>query len=329
MPNIDSNKKPRYSVIVPVYNVANYLLKCLKSILAQKYSDFEIIIIDDGSTDSSPIICDEFQKKFPKIVHVYHKKNEGLGFARNSGINFASGEYLLFVDSDDFLITDDVFSLLDDSVKERHPDCICIKYCIYNERKDLFYDELLPVNSPSANFDTLIRKRYFSFSAWSKVIKKSFLIANNLFFEKGFSEDIVWSGKILSSNPILDFCLLKNIYAYRKERKGSITSQNYNKSAKDWVRILYSCFSLLESNPTKWLRFYCSSVYFHIFMALSKTNGYEREIIVCLKKCKKMLKYPFNFKSLTLKLLISFIGVQNSFLIVSAKKLEIQKLKKT
>ena len=90
----------KISIIIPVYNVEKYLRECLDSILAQSYKDFEIILVDDGSTDSSGNICDEYSMKYENIK-VLHKNNNGLSSARNAGLDIAQGEYILFIDSDD------------------------------------------------------------------------------------------------------------------------------------------------------------------------------------------------------------------------------------
>lgn len=96
---------PKISVIVPVYNVEKYLNRCLQSLLNQTLTDIEIILVDDGSTDSSPCICDSYAQK-NKNISVIHKKNEGLGMACNSGLALAKGEYIAFLDSDDWVDAD-------------------------------------------------------------------------------------------------------------------------------------------------------------------------------------------------------------------------------
>ena len=88
------------SIIVPVYNVESYLPMCIDSILSQKFKDFELILIDDGSTDESGKICDKYIKKDPRIK-VIHQRNQGLSAARNSGIEIAKGDFITFIDSDD------------------------------------------------------------------------------------------------------------------------------------------------------------------------------------------------------------------------------------
>ena len=111
---------PFFSIIIPVYNVAGYLEKSISSIKNQSFSDFECILIDDGSTDNSPTICDELVKNDSRF-HVIHKKNEGVAVARNIGIEKSSGEYILFLDSDDTF----ELNLLEN---------------IFNETKKEFYD---------------------------------------------------------------------------------------------------------------------------------------------------------------------------------------------
>lgn len=94
--------KALISVIVPVYNVEKYLKQCLDSLLAQTYSNIEVIMVDDGSQDSSRIICDEYAEKYDNF-YVIHKKNAGLGMARNTGLEYIQGQYVAFMDSDDYL----------------------------------------------------------------------------------------------------------------------------------------------------------------------------------------------------------------------------------
>jgi glycosyltransferase involved in cell wall biosynthesis len=96
------DNKPTISIIVPVYNTEKYLRRCLDSIVAQTFKDYECIIVDDGSTDGSAAICDEYEKKDSRFK-VLHKENEGVSAARNVGIEYAEGEFITFVDSDDYL----------------------------------------------------------------------------------------------------------------------------------------------------------------------------------------------------------------------------------
>jgi len=117
------------SIIIPAYNVAGYIEKCLDSILAQSFRDFEVIIIDDGSTDNTPAICDEYAKKDERI-RVIHKINEGVSIARNTGIDASIGKYILFFDGDDFVESETCYELLE-AAKENDVDTVLYGYHTY------------------------------------------------------------------------------------------------------------------------------------------------------------------------------------------------------
>ena len=92
----------KVSVVVPVYNVEQYLQQCVDSLLKQTYKDIEIILVDDGSKDNSPAMCDDYSQKYPDMIKTIHKANGGLGLARNTGMEYAKGEFVTFIDSDDY-----------------------------------------------------------------------------------------------------------------------------------------------------------------------------------------------------------------------------------
>ena len=120
------------SVVVPIYNVEHYLRKCIDSICQQTYHNLEIILVDDGSTDSSGNLCDEFAANDPRI-RVIHKSNGGLSDARNSGMEFASGEWWMFVDSDDYLALDTAETLLHSAIRNRCEIAVCNMVRIYED----------------------------------------------------------------------------------------------------------------------------------------------------------------------------------------------------
>ena len=122
----------KISVIVPVYNVEAYLPGCLESILANDTADCELILVDDGATDSSGAICDEYAAKYPELVRVIHQANGGLGAARNTGIEAARGDYLLFVDSDD-TVAPDTLSRLSEEIDKTHADMYVFSFRYVSE----------------------------------------------------------------------------------------------------------------------------------------------------------------------------------------------------
>lgn len=116
----------RFSILIPVFNVEKYLAQCLESVLMQDYSDFEVILVNDGSTDQSPLICKNFAERDNRIRY-YNKKNEGLLLTRRFSIRHASGEYILFLDSDDFW-EPGILSSLNREIVSSHADLICYRY---------------------------------------------------------------------------------------------------------------------------------------------------------------------------------------------------------
>ena len=144
MSNIQSQMSNiKLSIIVPIYNVEKYLRKCVDSLLAQDFEDYEIILVDDGSTDESSQICDEYASKSPisnlqsPIIHTLHQPNAGLSAARNTGIAAAKGEYLMFVDSDDY-IEPNVLSGLMAQVERANLDVLRFGYQNVNEKYEVF-----------------------------------------------------------------------------------------------------------------------------------------------------------------------------------------------
>ena len=134
----------KVSVIVPIYNVEKYLLRCIDSLIAQSLKDIEVILVDDGSPDQCPQLCDEYAEQY-KNIKVIHQKNAGLGMARNAGLKIAKGEYIAFVDSDDYLDTDALEKLYQTAKKES-ADTVLGAYC----RVDA-YGNILPQHTPMVN----------------------------------------------------------------------------------------------------------------------------------------------------------------------------------
>lgn len=130
---------PLFSIIIPVYNVELYLSKCLNSLLVQDYDDWEAILVDDGSTDCSGAICDEYAARDSRL-HVYHKANKGVSAARNLGLDNARGEWIWFVDSDDW-IAEDAFNRLAETIRDVNCDTIFFGIEYYDENGNLIGQE--------------------------------------------------------------------------------------------------------------------------------------------------------------------------------------------
>ena len=228
---------PLVSIIVPVYNVEEYLSDCIHSLVTQTYQNIEIILIDDGSTDSSSEICDNISSKDSRVVTV-HKKNEGVAAARNTGVNLSKGDFITFVDADDFILP----NMCQDLVKimtENELDMISFNHeKITEQAKDA-----LPTNIGTGKiikmhtYDAAVHYlygRYFTHSPWGKLFKRNIVI--NIPFPKGMlAEDFAIMYKLIENCENLAY-YDKPLYMYRI-RKGSIMTSKSLKLAIDTYHI--------------------------------------------------------------------------------------------
>lgn len=150
-------KQRKISIIIPVYNVEDYLERCIQSVLKQAYSNLEIILVDDGSTDKSGLICDEYQIKYSNIK-TFHQENGGLAAARNTGLKYAAGDYITFLDSDDY-ISDDTYIKLSEHINKQPCD-IC------------FFGHYRVKNGKEQKYDTIPEQK--SFAGKQEIIYKFF-----------------------------------------------------------------------------------------------------------------------------------------------------------
>lgn len=231
------------SFVVPVYNVESYLEDCIKSLICQSGNDFEIILVDDGSTDKSGVICDKYARLDSRVVS-YHKINGGLSDARNYGIKRASGKYLAFVDSDDFVGERAVETLREILKDNSSLDVIFMEaFKFYDDRKKLslgdgYIKELINDQSKDNVLNHLSTLNKFPASAWSKIVNREFLIRNNLYFVPDLlSEDVDWSIRVfLSANSF--WYSSYGYYFYRQNREGSITNCVNSKRLLDLISII-------------------------------------------------------------------------------------------
>lgn len=231
---------PKISIIVPVYNVEKYLNKCLDSILAQTFEDYELLLIDDGSSDKSGNICDEYEKK-DKRVKVFHKENGGLSSARNAGIDAACGEYIGFIDSDDYIDNDMFEQLYNDVTKNDADVAVCGIYNCYRNvvRLECSRNIYKIVDNEEA-LRLVLESKIVSVHACNKLFKKECFVEDR--FPVGMtSEDAYTIPELLSkcqkivinttakyyyvhrSNSITSFCFSESDYgvvkAYTKNLK--------------------------------------------------------------------------------------------------------------
>ncbi|MDD5831769.1 MAG: glycosyltransferase, partial [Lachnospira sp.] len=217
---------PLISVIVPIYNVEKYLARCVDSIVNQTYKNLEIILVDDGSPDRCPQMCDDYAKKDSRIK-VVHKKNGGLSDARNAGIAVATGEYISFIDSDDY-VSDDFFECLLDVMNKENSDiaeCSVVKFYEDN-RFDEFSDDLsVKTYDTQDAMSALIAENPFHQHVWNKLYKTE-LVKDIPYAVGKLNEDEFWTYRVFGrANKVAR--INKTMYYYF-QRSSSIMGVGYN-----------------------------------------------------------------------------------------------------
>lgn len=214
------------SVIVPIYNVEKYLDRCVDSIINQTYKNLEIILVDDGSPDNCPQMCDDYAKKDSRIK-VVHKENGGLSDARNVGMKVATGEYVSFIDSDDYVSLDFYETLLETIVDNDSDivECGVVKF-YENEKFDKYNDDLKVTNYDTVDaLDGLINENPFKQHVWNKLYKSN--IALDIPYAVGkLNEDEFWTYQIFGKAKKVTR-INKTMYYYF-QRGSSIMGNGYN-----------------------------------------------------------------------------------------------------
>ena len=273
-------EKDLISVIVPVYNVEEYLEKCVNSIINQTYKNLEIILVDDGATDNSGKMCDEFAKKDARIK-VIHKENGGLSDARNFGLDVATGEYIAFVDSDDFL-KDDFYEYLIELKNKTNSDIVeCNFIRAYEEELDIFNfpvikeDAIITTSNVGAlkllmSDDDEISTN--SVVVWNKIYDKK--LFDNIRFPKGKThEDQFTTYRLLAKSKSFT---TSNQFKYGYfQRKNSIVNKTFNIKRFDTFEAFDNFLEYFENNDYK---------------------DFKEKIL------RRYLKTAINFKKLILKL---------------------------
>lgn len=294
---------PIISVIVPVYNVEKYLHRCVDSILAQSFTDFELILVDDGSPDNCGKICDEYAKNDSRI-HVIHKENGGLSDARNVGIDWAfansDSQWITFVDSDDW-VSRKYIEFLYYIVLENNADISCCMWtdCDFldNHTKDELVFELLSGEDFCA--DNYIQSQ----SACCRLYSKN--IINGIRFPVGkLHEDVFVIPKVLLNCNVIAFIHSIPLYYIDNSNSDSITRSKWNPKRMDLLEALE--LELDYSKNNCYYRYYRTLVKDYIdncywYMICAKANGYDELLPIIRRKLRKALSIgrrsrvcPFN-----------------------------------
>ena len=278
----------KFSIIVPVYNVViykgqNLLELCIDSLVRQSFKNIEIILIDDGSRDDAPLICDEYAKKDPRIK-VIHKANEGAGVARNVGIKNAEGEYILFVDSDDEIQLNSCEIFYDILTKHSDLDIISSNYQIV-EGDQVYYRKFssLPEDTPLSGSDFLkyqLPKSTFCAVTGYHIVRRRFLIEHDMYFNESIigGEDLEWAPRIYLK---ADKVTVSNFTHYTHRRSLPLSRSNPKIPTKRSTGIIRFCedlavgFEKIEDNVLRSLML--NYLVLIMFYAIDSGKFYKKE----------------------------------------------------
>ena len=313
----------RFSVIVPAYNVQDYIVSCIDSILKQSFRDYEIILVNDGSTDATFEHCQELCKK-NTCIKLVNKENGGLSSARNVGINQAEGDYLLFLDGDDFWRDDDFLENLNCIIETNSPDTIIFPYSYYyaKDRIREYQFNLSEIPSSSNNFSdnlySLIDNGIWYPSACNKCIRRDIVAINNISFPLNMtSEDVKWCFE-LSQHIASYYIYNKGVYMYRQNREGSISYKLKMKNLEDLFLNIENVLSGSKKNrDANYL--YLSHYYLEVIpyvMPFLKNPDVKR----MLSKYKWLSKYSKNTRNSKKRIIyfcLTYMGFRLSSLLLS------------
>ena len=301
------------SIIVPVYNVEEYLSNCIESILNQTFKNFELILVNDGSTDKSLDIC-KYYKNIDNRIYIINKKNGGLSSARNAGLEIARGKYIGFVDSDDY-IHPQMYELLYNEIIKNKAD---ISLCEFKKVSDFNKEELLDKDSLNQKVETLNNKEaLFKLGESGSVI---YVIVCNKLYKKSLFKNIKFKEGIIHEDEYIIHRLLyhakKLVYINEKlyfylQREGSImnkrltiNSVDYLLACSDRVRFFYE--KDLVQLKDKWQKFYLWE-FFTNYSELYKNYNGNKKLKIIRKDFIQLLKILLKDKNYPLKEKISWI----------------------
>lgn len=315
---------PNVSIIIPVYNVEQYLVRCVDSALSQTLDDIEIILVDDGSPDASPQICDDYARRFQN-VSVIHKQNGGLASARNAGLKIAKGKYIFFLDSDDWLEPDGMEVLFDtaeryqvDLVKYRAirtgwPGCDANIPCVVEpirELRDGYYSkqQMMEEIYPKL-FATSQLTMGSVVGVWGALYRQSLLRENHISFyeEVKFSEDTIFSANVIKAANSMYFIDKAGVYHYFYNPNS--ISKSFRSGRWDSCKQLMGLFEK-DFGSNKDFDFTQEIHYLKWFCVLLALG--EKKYLSSYKKRKKYCSKIVN-DSVTKQLPLDFSGMDISF----------------
>lgn len=253
------------SIIIPTYNVEKYIKKCIESVLQQNLDNYEIIIINDGSTDKTNEILEKY--KNIKSIKIINQKNKGLSGARNTGLKNCIGKYVLFLDSDDFVEKNSIKKILNE-IQHNDLEILAFNFWTYYNKERYYLEKRKLINKKNFSGEEYLKSNLLNKSypmSWLNIYNKEFLLKNNLFFKEGIlHEDIEFNIRLLLKVKKMSYLNVPIIY-YR-QREGSITKKKLNRrysyikilktyleeikriKDKELIQLLYNYMSYISKN---------------------------------------------------------------------------------
>lgn len=296
-----------FSIIIPVYNVENYLQKCLDSVLNQTYPNYEVICVNDGSTDGSLAILEEYQQKYHQII-IISQLNKGLSGARNAGIQVAKGNYIFFLDSDDWIETDTLKILAD---KQNGEDLLCFNGRRYfedgrTETPDSGIEEVNITGWEYYNKYALVSRKFHFVCTVLRLYRREYLLKNSLFFEEGiYHEDNLFTP--LACYYAKSVKVIPDILYVYRIRQGSITQTTNVQRLFDMITVankLSDFFIPIRELDKSQLYREIAGEYFKGFMPQEKKvygkNDNELKRLINWESFKAVSVYPRHKRIYTL-----------------------------
>jgi len=328
---------PLISIIIPVYNVENYIRECLDSVLTQIFTDYECILVDDGSQDNCPAICDEYSEKDFRFK-VIHRKNSGPSDARNEGIKAAKGEYIVFLDGDDFFADKKSLENIWKITETTKANVICNSNLTTFNNDNFISSDRFDLNFICGDVIQFYKKVKLNINMVTGIcsftLHRDFLLRHNLFFKTGiFHEDEHWIPRVIcaASTVAVNHNLF---YTYRVERPGSTMSTLTPKRLFDMISIIEDITGWLKIKDIKtihrriyldWIVHLLRSVFYQSILLDAK---YYPDMIILLKKSKEyapLLLRKMSVQNCKLYLLINFIDSNYKRLMFYEKYLEVKR----
>lgn len=314
---------PFFSVIIPIYKAEAYLRECVDSVLDQSFRDFELILVDDGSPDGCPAICDEYAEKDVR-VRVIHKENGGVASARNCGLEEAFGEVVLFLDSDDCWSRADMLSMIHE-VYQSDPDVDTVYFKDQHLLSDgSIVDRSFPTDwkfntlTPVEQLEAMVRTDTFLGSPCMKAIRISFLKQHGIKFPCGlWAEDILWDMEIAAALPVnrmLDhYCYVVRL------TEGSRSRQVSEKRLWEYFEIINRGMHIpcADERTSYAIKSYAAYHYVILCAIAARADGIEKKKLlneICHKKT--YLKFRLNKKARLAGIVCQWIGIRGTLWIL-------------